>query len=87
MAGGGGEGAGGCQSEQRVEAAWGLVCTGDFQGMGPYWEEKAEGGLRVWCPNEQGEGGSVEASASFPIQRRVLGELWGSREDLGQSPE
>lgn len=53
-----------------------------------YWEEKvAEVGCRVWCPNEQGKGGSVEASASFTKQRMVLRELWGSREDLGQSLE
>lgn len=29
----------------------------------------------------------MEASAFFAVQRMVLGELWDSKEDLGQSPE
>ena len=29
----------------------------------------------------------MEAFASFAVQRMVLGELWGFKEDLGQSPE
>ena len=32
------------------------------------------------------KGGNVEASVSSTMRRPLLGELWGSREDLGQSP-
>lgn len=79
-------GGGGVMVSREMEAAWGLVCTGNFQGTfsgSLLGRESSRGGYRIWCPNEQGEGGGVEASASFTMQRMVLGEQWGSRADLG----
>ena len=78
--------AGGALGSREMEAAWGLVCAGDFEVTRGLWQGlcgEGKVGCRVWCPSEQEE---RVWRLLFPPCRGWAPRAVGSREDLGPSP-